>query len=66
MSDDLTITVPDEKGQGGQHTAVTSSEVTVALDNRISITCHLHRSRKKNKELAISLIELAVGVRYEP
>jgi protein subunit release factor A len=61
--EDYKIHVGPLAGHGGQQVGTTSPEVTVELPGCITITCKIHRSQLKNKNLAIALIELAVDDR---
>jgi protein subunit release factor A len=59
----LKITTGGWPGQlGGQQLTTTDPSVTVEVEGAIRIHCRIHRSQLKNKNTAIDLIELALGI----
>lgn len=59
----LKITTGGWPGQlGGQQVTTTDPSVTVEVEGSIRIHCRIHRSQLKNKNTAIELIELALGM----
>ena len=47
---------------GGQFCGMGNPSVTITHISGTSVTCNLQRSQLKNKELAMTLIELALGI----
>ncbi len=57
----LKISVAPPENNGGQQAGMPHRNIVVeTLDGSISISCGIHRSQLRNKNLAVSLIELAM------
>ncbi len=57
----LKISIDPPKNHGGQQAGIPHCNVRVeTVDGSISISCGIHRSQLRNKNLAVSLIELAM------
>lgn len=61
--DDFIITPGRSNQNGGQQVTTSDSSIRVELPGMITISCGIHRSQLKNKNLAIALIELALDDR---